>query len=148
MEPQLPPPPLVLERRVEFSQTDAAGIMHFTTWFIFMEAAEAELFRRIGHPLIRHEDRRGFGFPRVDCQCRFKRPVAFDDLIRINLWIDSLEAGRIRYRFRFTNSSGKTCAEGTLVTASAIREADGTLKGAPLPESLREALERWKNAAS
>ncbi|MHC4772214.1 MAG: acyl-CoA thioesterase, partial [Planctomycetota bacterium] len=33
-----------MHRRVEFHDTDMAGIVHFTAYFRFMETAEHELF--------------------------------------------------------------------------------------------------------
>ena len=35
-------------RRVEFSDTDMAGIMHFSNFFHFMEATEAAFLRSLG----------------------------------------------------------------------------------------------------
>ena len=35
-------------RQVEFSDTDMAGIMHFSNFFRFMEAAEHSFFRSLG----------------------------------------------------------------------------------------------------
>ena len=32
---------MIIERRIAFSQTDAAGLIHFTTYFTLMEEAEA-----------------------------------------------------------------------------------------------------------
>lgn len=141
----LPPNPLTLERRVEFSQTDAAGLIHFSTYYIFMEAAEAELFRRLGIPLLWSEGSRTFGFPRVDCQCKFRHPLAFDEAVRIELKIEAVLANRIHYTFTFHGPGDVRCAHGSMVTACAAREADGELHAAPIPETTLKALEEWKN---
>ena len=37
-----------ITRRVEFSETDMAGIMHFSNYFRFMETAEHAFFRSLG----------------------------------------------------------------------------------------------------
>ena len=34
-------------RRIEFRDTDAAGIVHFSAFFLWMESAEHELLRRV-----------------------------------------------------------------------------------------------------
>lgn len=140
--------PLIIERRVEFSQTDAAGIVHFSTYFTFMEAAEAELFRSLGLPLLWQDESGFYGFPRVDCQCRFRRPVRFDDRVSIRLEIDELDSSRIHYRFLFLDAQGRRCAAGTMVTACARRTRDGGLEGIDLPETVRSALEKWKKPVS
>ncbi|MEX0330001.1 MAG: acyl-CoA thioesterase [Puniceicoccaceae bacterium] len=144
----LPAPPLVIERRVPFSQTDASGLIHFTTYFTFMEAAEAELFRLLGIPLLQETDDCTRGFPRVDCQCQFKRPVGFDDLIHIKLYLDEVRENRIHYRFVFTGPNGRTCAEGSMVTAYAMRDASGRLQSANMPEETLSLLKTWKNRTS
>ena len=36
------------QRRVEFSHTDMAGIVHFSRYFIYMESVEHEFLRHLG----------------------------------------------------------------------------------------------------
>ena len=143
----LPPSPLVIERRVGFAQTDAAGLIHFTTYFAFMEAAEADLFRHLHIPLLWEEEGVTHGFPRVDCQCSFRRPVAFDDLIRIELSVTDIVANRITFTFTFKGPDDRKCATGTMVTAFARRDPSGRLQSAELPERTLTALQSWKNTA-
>jgi YbgC/YbaW family acyl-CoA thioester hydrolase len=145
---KLPPCPLTLEQRVAFSQTDAAGLIHFSSYFIFMEAAEAALFRDLGLKLLQSEGQETRGFPRVDCQCRFRRPVYFDEVVRTELSIESIAAGRIQYQFVFFNEAGERCATGSMSTASARRTREGGLAAAPLPEDVQRKLEAWKNQSA
>ena len=42
------PHAFVLRRRVHFYETDAAGIVHFSTFFRYMEEAEHALWRAAG----------------------------------------------------------------------------------------------------
>ena len=42
------PTPFHTSRFVEFADTDMAGIMHFSAFFRYMEAAEHELLRSLG----------------------------------------------------------------------------------------------------
>ena len=46
-------PPLQTRRRVEFRDTDAAGIVHFSAFFFWMESAEHELLRAAGVTVAR-----------------------------------------------------------------------------------------------
>ncbi len=43
-------------RRVEFSETDMAGIMHYSNYFRFMETAEHAFFRSLGLSIFRTGD--------------------------------------------------------------------------------------------
>ena len=141
------PPPLKVFRRVEFAQTDAAGIMHFSTYYFFMESAEAELFRILNADLLWKEAGLECGFPRVDSQCRFLRPVQFGDEIRIELRVAELTHTRIRYAFDFFSETGERCAEGSLMVAAAKRNPNGKLTTCYLPETLYEALNAWRKSA-
>jgi YbgC/YbaW family acyl-CoA thioester hydrolase len=141
----LPLPPLIIERRVGFAQTDAAGLIHFSTYFTFMEAAEAELFRQLEILLLWEEAGITYGFPRIDCQCSFRRPVAFDDLIRIEMQITGIQANRVSYAYVFKAPSGRKCAEGSMVTAFAKRDPSGRLESADIPETTLARLLEWKN---
>ena len=142
---QLPSCPIKIRRRVEFSQTDAAGLIHFSTYFTYMEAAEAELFRQLGLSLLWREGDQTCGFPRVDVDCRFRHPLAFDEEVVIELRLEAILANRLEYHFTFFNADGKRCARGRMITACAVREEGGDLRAVTLPERIRSALEKWKN---
>lgn len=143
----LPPPPLVTHRRVEFAQTDAAGILHFSTYYLFMESAEAELFRLLGFDLLWQEEGQWHGFPRLDSQCAFHRPLYFGDPVRIELSIPELSASRIRLACKFFKENGRRCAEGHLLTGCASRLPNGKLIGRDMPPALFEALRKWCGSA-
>ena len=52
-----------LRRRVHFYETDAAGLVHFSWFFRYMEEAEHALWRESG--LSIHPPGSDVGFPRV-----------------------------------------------------------------------------------
>lgn len=139
---------MIIERRIAFSQTDAAGLIHFTTYFTLMEEAEAELFRILGISLLENKPGAISGFPRVDCQCKFRKPVRFDDLVRVELGITEIGVNRIHYEIRFYAPSGDLCAEGTMITAYVSGQPDGPLRASKLPDQISEALNFWKNQPS
>ena len=41
-------------RRVEFCETDMAGIVHFSNFYKWMEQAEHEFFRSLGLSIVHH----------------------------------------------------------------------------------------------
>ena len=43
-------------RRIEFAETDLAGIVHFSNFFRMMEAAEHAFFRSLGFSIHSYED--------------------------------------------------------------------------------------------
>lgn len=135
--------PLNLTRRVDFSQTDAAGLMHFSSYFTFMEAAEAAVFRQLQIPLLQTHAGVAIGFPRVDVDCRFRRPLYFDDEVRIEARLQAIESNRLYWAFRFFNAAGELTARGHMTTACVRRRDDHSLESIPLPPEMQQALAAW-----
>jgi acyl-CoA thioesterase FadM len=52
-------------RRIEFADTDMAGIVHFANFFRFMEAAECEFLRERGLSVAMEWEGETLGFPRL-----------------------------------------------------------------------------------
>jgi acyl-CoA thioesterase FadM len=113
-----------------------------------MESAEAELFRQLGFPLLWSDTESSSGFPRVDSQCTFLRPLVFGELVRIELSISEMSPSTIHYKFRFFKENGRRCAEGKLVTTCATRLPSGKLAGQTMPDDLYQALLKWKKSTS
>ena len=82
-------PRFVTNRRVEFVDTDMAGIVHFTNFFRYMEQAEAEFFRSYGKVLAERPDASGTaeGWPRVSTSCSFKSPAYHNDVLEIRIYV-------------------------------------------------------------
>src|SRR5689334_20155745 len=88
-------------RRVEFSDTDMAGIMHFANYSRFMEAAEHAFFRSLRYSIHMHVDGRRFGWPRVHAECDYRQPLRFEDEVEVHLLVREKKAKSLRYEFIF-----------------------------------------------
>ena len=84
-------------RRVEFADTDLAGIVHFARFFVFLETAEHELLRSLGHAVRSERDGRVIGWPRVEATCRYLAPARFGDELEIRLWVVRLGESSVTY---------------------------------------------------
>jgi acyl-CoA thioester hydrolase len=73
--------PFVTEHRANFADTDAAGIVHFSTVFFWVEATEEALFRELRLPFLRAEGAKLTGFPRVRVECDFLSPIYREDVV-------------------------------------------------------------------
>ena len=72
--------------RVEFSDTDMAGIVHFTNFYRWMEHAEHAWFRSLGLKIIEEQtDGSRVSWPRVSCGCSFKAPAYYNDVLEVRL---------------------------------------------------------------
>src|SRR6188768_2934214 len=90
-----------LTRRVEFAETDMAGIVHFSNFFRMMEAAEHAFFRSLGASIHTHEAGNTVGWPRVSASCDFRRPLRFEEEVEIHLLITEVRSRSLRYLFIF-----------------------------------------------
>ena len=130
-------------RRVEFSETDMAGIMHFSNFFRYMEAAEHAFLRSLGFSVDLKGTAPGLCLPRVHARCDYRVPLRFEDEVAIHLLVARKTARSIEYRFHFRRREGKQShevARGTLTVVCARRQADGSLKAALLPKGLADRI--------
>jgi acyl-CoA thioester hydrolase len=89
-------------RRVEFSDTDMAGIMHYSNFFRFMETAEHGFFRSLGFSIMTHNTDPPVGWPRVHAECDYKAPLHFEDEVEIHLFVSEKRSKSLSYVFKFT----------------------------------------------
>jgi len=116
--------PLATRRRVEFRDTDAAGIVHFSAFFFWMESAEHELLRAAGVPVVERNDDDGstVSWPRVSVTCDYMSTVRFGDEIDIFVRIAEIGRSSLTYGFRFEHA-GTLVAEGKVVTVRCLMRA-------------------------
>src|ERR1700736_4073291 len=134
------PTPFHTTRRVEFADTDMAGIVHFANFFRYMEAAEVEFLRSLGLSVALNWEGQKIGFPRVSASCDFRRPVRFEDLIDVVVRIQRLGRKSVTYAFEFSKG-GEVVARGQ-ISAVCCRFAPGQpLESIAIPPTLRKLLE-------
>ena len=109
------PAPFVTSRRVEFRDTDAAGIMHFASIMALMEECEHEFLRHLDLPLFRTVEGGKISWPRVSAQCDFKSPARFEDLLKIAVSVQHLGKRSITYQFEI-RCSDRLIASGTMTS--------------------------------
>ena len=135
-----------ITRRVEFSETDLAGIMHFTHFYRWMEICEHEFLRSLGLSVDMADENGRFGWPRVKSACRFKRPLKFEDEVEIKLFVSEIRDRSIAYSFQFwkeENGEQVKAAEGETV-AACVRFDQGTGIMTPImiPEVFRAKVQQ------
>src|SRR4051812_41157808 len=104
------PMPFVTTRRVEFGDTDMAGIVHFANFFRYMEAAETAFLRSLGFSVNWKADGMKWGFPRVSAACDYRKPARFEDLLTITVTVERVGQRSVTYRHDFANEQGESIA--------------------------------------
>lgn len=128
-----------LIRRVEFAETDMAGIVHFSNFFRMMEAAEHAFFRSLGFTIHGHENGTTIGWPRVSASCEYRAPLKFEEEVEIHLVVAEVRSRSIRYQFIFRKpADGVEVARGQVATVCAtVDKTTGKLVPMPIPEPIR-----------
>jgi YbgC/YbaW family acyl-CoA thioester hydrolase len=123
-------------RRVQFSETDMAGIAHFSAFFRFMEEAEHALWRAAGLSIGAAE--KTGGWPRVSAAFDYKSPLRFEDEFDVLVHLAEITRRSIRYGFTITRGNALV-GTGTM-TAVCTRKEDGQLRAVDLPADVVERL--------
>lgn len=134
----VPIPAHTIQRRVEFYETDMAGIVHFTNFFRFMETCEHSFLRSLNHELHGLVEGLETGWPRVNATCDYRAPARFGDLLDVSLFIEEVRNRSVRYRFEISKEE-TLVAEGKLSVAHVSMTKDG-IKAVPLPDELKTKL--------
>ena len=131
-----------LTRRIEFAETDMAGIVHFANFFRMMEATEHAFFRSLGCTIHGHDEGGTTGWPRVSASCDYRAPLRFEDEVEIHLLVAEVRARSIRYQFIFRKvADGTEVARGTVAAVCAtVDRATGKLVPVPIPERIRAQI--------
>ena len=134
------PEPFHTTRRIEFADTDMAGIVHFANFFRFMEAAEVEFLRSRGLTVAMIWEGQRIGLPRVSASCDFLSPATFQDVLDILVRVQSIGKKSITYSFEFSKN-GKPVAKGQVTSVCCKVAGDHRLESMEIPASFRAKLE-------
>ena len=126
-------------RRIEFRDTDAAGIAHFSVFFVYMEQAEHELLRHLGLSVMSYDDEGKISFPRVGARCDYQRAVKFEDVVDIEVSIVRLGTKSVTYEFNFTHN-GQPVASGQTTTVCCRLSETAPPVSMPIPSWIAEKL--------
>lgn len=130
-------------RRVEFSDTDLAGIVHFSRFFQYMETVEHGFFRSLGFSVVMPQFDPPRGFPRVHASCDYRRPLRFEDLVELHLLVAEKKARSLSYQIRFRRVEPgpvEEVAVGRLVVVCVEKSPDGPMRAVEIPKELAEQI--------
>ena len=128
-------------RKAVFSETDLAGIVHFASFFPYMEDCEHSFYRSLGHSVTNMVDNDGIniGWPRVNVSCEYIKPILFEDEFEIQLTVSNITDKTIKYDFNFFDNDNQLIAKGTVVVVC-VKFSDSGMKSTTIPDSIRQGL--------
>lgn len=144
-----------IRRRVEFADTDVAGIMHFSNYFRFMEVCEHAFIRSLGfsvHPSGAGDNCTAteveVGWPRVHVSCDYRKALKFEEEVEIELVVEGVRKRTVDYRFSFwkdpqRNGGGERVLAATgafTVLCVGWDGESGEMRAAEIPADMRDKL--------
>ena len=89
--------------RIYYRDVDKMGIVYYTRYLEYFEAARTELLRSIGVDVIKIEQM-GYFLPVIDCRCKYKKSAKFDDRLNIITKIKQLPRSSMKIEYEVFNS--------------------------------------------
>jgi acyl-CoA thioester hydrolase len=121
--------------RVRFAETDAQGIAHNSSYFVWFEVARVEYLEEYAHGYQRLRDE-GIEALVLESHARYIEPAVFDDRLKVFTRCVDYKGARFRYEYAVRRGD-TTIADGW--TAHATVDAK-TLRPTRLPTWLVDAI--------
>ena len=128
----------VYKRRVEYRETDASGMAHFTVFFAYAEEAEHAMWRAAGLSVEPNESE--IGWPRVSASFDFKRPLRFEDEIEVRLRVIGKTAKTLTYQTVIVRA-GEIAAVGQHTSICVRRHPGMPIKAMDIPQDIAAKFE-------
>ncbi len=121
-----------MKRRVQFYETDMAGIVHFSWFFRYMEEAEHAMWREAGLSIAGGS---GVAWPRIEASFDFHRPLKFEDEFEVHLRIVGKDARTIRYE-GVISKDGARIASGRMTIKCVSRTPGEPMRSIDIPPDI------------
>ncbi len=127
-------------RRVQFAETDLAGVVHFSWYLRYIEEAEHALWREAGLSIVPRDH--AVGFPRVSLSIDYHAPLHFEDIVDVWIRLTGLSARTLSYAT--TLACGDAIVATATHTAVCVDPRARPMRSTALPSDIRERLEAFR----
>jgi len=131
-----------LKRRVQFYETDMAGIVHFSWFFRYLEEAEHAMWREAGLSIAGGS---GIAWPRIEASFEFHRPLRFEEEFEVHLRIIGKDARTIRYE-GVISKDGTRVAVGRLAVKCVSKTPGEPMKSIDIPPEIDALFQLARDA--
>lgn len=129
---------------VRFSDIDAAGIVYYPRFFYYCHQTFEDLFNQnfaISYAALIKQ--RGLGFPAVNINCDYKKPLTFGDMIKVSLNVKKIGNASLTcaYDISLKDSIDLNFAAEITTVCVAIENK----KSVTIPQDIRDFLQKYSN---
>jgi len=135
----MPGPEFSIRRRVQFAETDMAGIAHFSNYFRWMEEVEHAFFRSLGMSVVMRHGDGDITWPRVSVSCDYSGPVRFEDELDLRLRVAKVGGKSLVFEVDVMKG-GERVALGKMTSVCCTLD-NGTMRSVTIPAEIRAKLE-------
>jgi YbgC/YbaW family acyl-CoA thioester hydrolase len=129
--------PFRYARRVQFAETDLAGIVHFSWMFRYMEEAEHAAWRAAGLSIA--ERGGALGWPRVAASFEFRNPLHFEDEFEVLVTLADVGSRSLQYEHTITRGA-VVIGTGRITTVCVQKVAGGSMRATEIPADIASRL--------
>ena len=122
-------------RRVQYRDTDASGIVHFSAFFVFCEEAEHAMWREVGLTVDTRQTE--IGWPRISASFDFRRALRFEDEIDVQIRVVGKTAKTFSYQAVIMHE-GRVAAVGTMSTICVRKRPGEPLRATDIPSEIAD----------
>jgi acyl-CoA thioester hydrolase len=130
----------ILHHRIEWGETDAAGIVLYPNYFRWFDRAAHDLFRSLGFPVEAMLEQ-GRAVPILESKARFLLPLAYAEEVEIETSVAEVKTRALRLEYQVSRGDELVC-EAYEVRAWVVMPGPEHPRVAAedLPDALRRAL--------
>lgn len=129
--------------RVNWGDTDKAGIVYYPNYFKWFDIAGHQFFRSIGLSPAQLEEEKGVIIPLMDVKCSFLAPLYYDDIITIETEVEEIHSKVVKLSHSVYCGVKKT-GYGYEVRGW-VKKIDGIYKAVPIPTDVVSLLKEDKS---
>lgn len=126
--------------RVNFGDTDAAGIVYYPNYFKWFDIAGHQFFRSIGLAPVRLTEEQNIILPLLDVRCTFEQPLHYDDIITIQTSAAEVNNRTIKLNHEIYKSETKTGFGYEL--RGWVKKENGQIAAVPIPDRIKDLLQQ------
>jgi acyl-CoA thioester hydrolase len=129
-----------IEFRVRYAETDQMGVVYHANYLVWCELGRTELIRQRGTPYAELE-RQGVVLAVADASVRYHAAARYDDLIRVEAWIDQLRSRTITFAYRVLRVDDGEAVEKLATASTTLICLDRSSRPMKVPADLIRRLQ-------
>src|SRR3954464_5832908 len=128
-----------IKRRIQFHDTDMAGVVHFSNYFRMMEEVEHAFFRTLGLSIVMTHEALEIGWPRAAAFLEYFGALKFEEGGELIMRVTKVGEKSFNYEVEF-QWEGRKVALGK-ITSVCCEMLDSGMRSIPIPPGIRKKLE-------